>query len=322
MRSGCNILPIPGTLLGIILAVACGGAQRALATTLWTGPDYYFEQSASNFVDELIPGEVSLCRDYSQWLFNPDAGETGPTTDGPTNIGWAFGTLDNYGAYAYPSFYSLQNGDLSALLVGNPMVVHLIKEDIYLSLTFSAWPQHGGFLAYTRSTPAAVGSQPNVTITKPTNGAVFAASANVQVTATATVAGGSVSNVAFFANLTSLGAVQSAPFGVTAGNLAAGNYALTAVATAAGISATSAVVNITVVTPTAVALSSSRMTNGVFAFNYAANPGLTYVIQRSSNLVNWVSLVTNAPMSNSVHFTDGFAPGGVRYYRVGRMPNP
>jgi hypothetical protein len=270
----------------------------------------------------LIPGAVSLSRNYSQWLFNPAAGDQGPGPDTPTDTEWAFGSLANYAALQYQTFASYRNGDLSAVLIGNPMVVHLINEDIYLSLTFSAWPEQGGFFAYTRSTPVAGGPSPTVTITSPTNGSIFAAPANVSIGASATVAGGSVTNVAFFANTTSLGAAQSAPFRITAGNLAAGAYALTAVATASGSSATSAVVNITVVSPISITLSSPKISGSQFAFDYAANPGLSYVVQKSSNLMNWVSVVTNVDASNSVHFTDGFTPRGAQYYRVGRLPNP
>jgi hypothetical protein len=269
----------------------------------------------------LVPGAVSLCRNYSQWLFNPDAGDQGPGPDTPTDTLWAFGTLDNYAALSYQTFDSYRNGDLSAVLVGNPMVVHLINENIYLALTFTAWPEGGGFFAYTRSTPPAGGTPPTVAITSPTNGAVFAAPANIGITAAAMVASGSVTNVAFFANATSVGAVQTAPFSITTGSLAAGPYALTAVATAAGASATSSVVNITVVSPVTITLSSPRITNGLFAFDYSANPGLSYVVQNSSNLVNWLSLLTNVATSNSVHYTDSFIPNGTRYYRVGRMLN-
>ena len=314
--------PVPGALLGLVLTLASGVAYNTPAAILWTGPDTNFTQSASNFVDELVPGAVSLCRNNTQWLFNPDAGEQGPGPNTPTDTLWAFGTLDNYAALSYAPFATYRNGDLSGVLVGNPMVVHLINEDIYLSLTFTAWPMGGGFFAYTRSTPPAGATVPTVTITNPVSGAVFAAPANVKIGATATVAGGSVTNVAFFANTTSVGSAQSAPFTVTSGSLAAGPYALTAVATAAGISATSSVVNITVVSPIPIALSSPRITNNQFAFDYSANPGLSYVVQNSSNLIDWLPLVTNVPSSNSVHFTDTFSPNGARYYRVGRMPNP
>jgi hypothetical protein len=146
---------LPAASLLLALAPA-----TALPATLWTGPATNFTQSATSLTDELIPGAVSLTRAYSQWLYNPDGGDQGPGTGTPTDTEWAFGTLDNYQGLAYAPFASYRNGDLSSLLIGNPMVVHLINEDVYLSLTFSQWPQHGGFFAYTRSTPAASGPPP------------------------------------------------------------------------------------------------------------------------------------------------------------------
>jgi Bacterial Ig domain len=309
---------------GLILALIIGVARMTEAQTLWTGPMTNFTQSATSEVDVLIPGAVSLQRDVTQWLFNPAGGDGGPALNTPTDTEWAFGLLANYDALGYQTFWSLRDGDLSAVLVGNPMVVHLINEDVYLALTFSAWPQHGnsnGFFSYTRSTPA-VAPAPSVTITNPANNSVFAAPASVRIAANATVSSGSVTNVAFFSNGSLLGAVGSPSSGVTVGSLGAGAYALTAVATAAGISATSSVVNITIVAPIAITLSSQRITNSQFAFSYAVNPGLSYVVQSSSNLVNWVSLVTNIPGSSPVRFRGGFSPNGAQYYRVGRLPNP
>jgi hypothetical protein len=214
-------------ILASLLVVLAGGVQEIRAAdVLWTGPDIEFTQSATNMTDVLIPGEVSLTRDYSQWLFNPDAGDTGPATGTPSDTTWAFGLITNYLALDYQTFDTYRNGDLSSLLVSNAMVVHLTSEDIYLSLMFTAWPQHGGFFAYTRSTPGRE------------------------------------------------------------------------------------------------TMMNSVVTNGLFAFDYTASAGLSYVVQRSTNLVSWVSVATNVPASSPAHFTDNFAAGGPRYYRVGRQPIP
>jgi hypothetical protein len=316
MKSHLRISPLPRALLGLVLALTVIIARTTPAAILWTGANTNFTQSPTTLTDELIPGAVSLTRNYDMWLYNPDAGDTGPALGTPTDTEWAFGLLTNYVGLSYATFDSYRNGYLSGLLVGNPMVVHLINEDIYLSLTFSNWPSKGGFFAYTRSTPAPV------TITNPPDGAVFAAPANVKIWAGVAFPGSSVTNVAFFANTNPVGSVQSAPFVITTGALAAGSYALTAVATAAGASATSAVVNITVISPVAIVLSSPGIANSQFAFDYTADPGLSYVVQNSSNLVNWVSLVTNVATINPAHFTDNLAPNGASYYRVGRLPNP
>lgn len=302
----------------MVMFVALGVVPMTQAATQWIGPNTNFIQSSSNLTDELIPGAVSLTRIYSQWLYNPDAGDLGPAPGTPTDTEWAFGTLDNYGAYFYRSFDSFRDGDLMDLLVTtppSPMVVHLINENIYVGVTFTAWPQHGGFFAYTRSTPA-------VSITTPTNGTVFAAPAKVKIGAVAAVANGTVTNVEFFVDQTSLGSMRSGPYSATTGNLPAGQYALTAVETAGGISETSLVANISVVAPLNVTLSSSQVASNQFAFDYTANPGLRYVVQNSSNLVNWTPVVTNVATNNPVHFVGGFNPSGACYYRVGRMPNP
>ena len=165
-------------------------------------------------------------------------------------------------------------------------------------------------------------SPPTVSITNPASGAVFAAPANVNIAASATVSVGTVTNVQFFTNGTSLGSILTAPFSLTANNLAAGAYALSAVATAAGISATSTVVNVSVVSPVVVSLSGAGVNSGQFSFNYAADPGLAYVVQSSTNLVDWVSLVTNVASGNPVPFSDPFDSTGIKFYRVGRLPNP
>jgi hypothetical protein len=305
-------------LLLSALVLLSGLGQRVRGQILWTGPDMDFTQSATNLTDVLIPGAVSFTRAYSQWLFNPAAGDMGPGPDTPTDTEWAFGLIENYDALYYQPFAAYRNGDLSGVLVGNPMVVHLINEDIYLSLTFSQWPKGGGFFEYTRSTPPLVA----VSITNPAGGAVFAAPVNLNIGATTASIIGAVTNVAFFANTNLLGNIPAAPFGIATGPLAAGSYALTAIATAAGITATSLVVNVTVVAPIAVTLSSSAFANGQFTFNYSANTGLSYVVEGSSDLVNWLPLSTNVPASNPAQFTDGPATLGARYYRIYQLPNP
>jgi hypothetical protein len=88
---------------------------------------------------------------------------------------------------------------------------------------------------------------PSVSLTSPTNGSVYTASASVTVAASATDSDDTVSKVDFFANNVYLGSVSNSPYILTATGISAGSYALTAVATdSAGYAATSAPVNITV----------------------------------------------------------------------------
>jgi len=202
----------------------------------------------------------------------------------------------------------------------------LIAEDIYLSVRFTSWSAFGGGggFSYVRST--APPATPTVTLTSPTNGSVFAATASFALTANASVSGGTVTNVDYFAGTTSLGRATASPFNVTGSIMEAGSYQLTAVATAGGLSATSAPAAINVVTPVAVNMSAPVMSgNGEFSLSYSANPGLGYVIERTLTLTNpgpqnWIPLATNVASSNPQTFSTP-AINSEAFYRVGRLTN-
>src|SRR4029077_5430888 len=88
---------------------------------------------------------------------------------------------------------------------------------------------------------------PSVTLTSPANGSVFAAPANITLTADAADTDGIVTNVAFYRNGTKLADVGAPPFYFNWKGAYGGNYSLTAViADDEGLMATSSVVNITV----------------------------------------------------------------------------
>ncbi len=256
-------------------------------------------------------------------LYNVDAGETGPGVSSPSDTAWAFGALANFNTLTYSSLESMRNGALGVLIVGKPMVMHLIKEDIYMSVVFKTWGQFGsGTVAYTRSTAAAAAPPPTVSLTSPSTGEVFAAPANVTLIANAAVTSGTVTNVTFLSNGAVIGSSRTPPFSITASNLLSGNYSVSAIATAQGLSATSTVVSVSVVTPVAVLLSGPRQTNGLFSFNGTVDLGLSYVVESSSNLVDWAPVSTNVVKSNPASFSDTFGPAAHRFYRVGRQPNP
>lgn len=163
---------------------------------------------------------------------------------------------------------------------------------------------------------------PTVSLTNPINGAVFTAPANLKLGASTSPGSGPVTNVQFFANQTNwLSTVAIAPFTAIASNLNAGAYTLTAVATAAGISATSGPVNISVINPAPVNLSPATIKAGQISFSFSANPGLAYVVQSSSNLINWLPLSTNTAAAGTVPFSAPTTNGRL-FYRIGLLPNP
>jgi len=322
------------TLLRHIAMLSLAATSISLAhadPTIWNGSITNFVQQAVVLgqppeADVIIPGAVSLTRNGNHWLYNTNVDMLGADVGTPSDTEWAFGSLANCANLTYQSFDSFRNFNLSGVLLsGGPMVCHLINENIYLSVQFTAWPHGGGAFAYMRSTPNTAPPPPptpTVNITAPTNGAVFAAPANVTITADASVSPGSVTNVQFFAGANSVGSKQTGPFAITANGLGAGSYSLTAVATAGGISTTSAPVSINVVTAVNTSLSAAAATaNNQFVFSYSSTPGLRYEVDISSNLFNWTPVSTNVATGNPSFFTNPISGDG-NFYRVGRLPNP
>jgi plastocyanin len=172
---------------------------------------------------------------------------------------------------------------------------------------------------------AAANLPPAVTITNPVSGTVFTAPANVTIQASASDSDGTVTNVQFRVGANVVTNKATAPFFGVTNNLAAGSYTLFAIVSDnSGATATNQVA-ISVVTPVSVLLSAPQPVPPTkFRFSYTANTGLSYIVQRSTNLLspNWTTLVTNTAGSGSINFTDlnaSFNPG---FYRVGRLPNP
>jgi glucose/arabinose dehydrogenase len=231
----------------VVLSVPLGGR----AATVWNGPLITYTQPAPDPTqpanrDQLTPS-VSLTRAATAGMFN-GVTETTYTHDlSPADTEWAVGSLADYATLTYASWEIAGGGNPVNNLPGQQLVVHLISDDIYLSLKFTVLVGHGpGGFSYIRSTPSAANVPPTVTIDSPTNNASFTAPAVVPIIATANDSDGSVTNVAFFDGSTFLGGTNNTPYTVTA-SLAAGPHALTAVATDnLGLSTTSTVVNVTV----------------------------------------------------------------------------
>jgi hypothetical protein len=200
------------------------------AATVWEGPLISYDQPSPNPTqatnqDRITP-DVWLTRAASKGLFNAFS-ETNATTFSPTNTEWAFGTLTNHASLHFTNWLAWLNGASPTTLVGQQAVVHLITDDIYISIKITLWNSGGsGGFAYQRSTP------------------------------------------------------------------------------------------------TPASLSGAGINSGQFTFNYTADAGISYVIQSSSNLVDWTSLATNVASGSTVLFTDAINPSGAGFYRVGRLPNP
>ena len=229
------------------------GPPRGRAATIWTGPSTTFVNTAGSDPTQAVnqdrlTADVWITRATTLGIYNAATESGFAHLFSPQNTAWSDGTLANYASLAYVDWdiwAKVQHGG-PPNTVGVSAVVHLVSDDIYLSVTFTSWGGSAGGFSYVRSTPAMANQPPTVAITSPTNGASFTSPANVPITANASDPDGSVTNVAFFDGSTFLGETNNTPYTVTA-TLATGSHALTAVVTDnLGLSATSVVVTVTV----------------------------------------------------------------------------
>jgi plastocyanin len=173
--------------------------------------------------------------------------------------------------------------------------------------------------------PVQTNVPPTVSITAPTNGAVFAAPWTGTIMAASADSDGTVTQLQFMAGTTVLGKLANPPANAsfTVTNLAAGSYTLKAIATDnGGASTTSSGVGITVAAPAPNSLSSAKKSSPTsFQLSYSTTPGLSYVVQRSADLFHWNPLATNSASGSQGSFTDNAASAAANFYRVKLLPN-
>ena len=144
-------------LMGLCLLVF-SGSLSGRAATVWNGPLITYNQPAPDPTfatnQDLLTPNVSLTRTATSGMFN-GVTETFYTHDvSPADTEWAVGSLTNYATLTYTNWETCGGGHPVLNLPGQQLVVHLISDDIYLSLkfTFLGGGGLGGF-TYERSTP-------------------------------------------------------------------------------------------------------------------------------------------------------------------------
>ena len=172
-------------------------------------------------------------------------------------------------------------------------------------------------------TVSAAPPPPIVQITNPVAGQVFSAPANVTIQAVTFDSGGGVTNVQFLIGSTVLTNSTRAPFLALTNHLPAGSYKISAIATDNNDLSGTNSVSITVATAAPVVVGTpSLASSGTFQFTYSATIGLGYIVQVSTNLSAWTSLLTNVATVNPEAFTNKNASGREAFYRVELKPNP
>jgi beta-galactosidase len=153
----------------------------------------------------------------------------------------------------------------------------------------------------------------------PTNNSTFIQPKTLTLTASATDADGTVTNVAFFNGTNLLGNVTTGvgnQYSLTWNNAAVGSHTLSACATDnSGATNKSTATIAIVVQPLTLTLPGTQI-NGQFRLTFQGQNGQNYVLETSTNLADWTPVWTNAPTNGVLMFTNVNATDRSRFYRV------
>ena len=127
---------------------------------IWSGTRITFEKEddadpADPANQDPITELVILTRGNRGSLYNVVTDtEDSANSNSPEGTEWAMGTTDALDGLEFKSLKAAANQQMQNL-PGNPIVLHLIDEDIYIDVTFLSWSSggSGGGFSYERSTP-------------------------------------------------------------------------------------------------------------------------------------------------------------------------
>ena len=157
---------------GVVFAY-CVSMAPVAAAEVWTGPTVQFTKTA--FADpaleanqDRITDQVWLTRGNREGIFNARTEVSHTMELSPEDTEWAFAGLEGnptgaaFGADQFATLnfqpWAPSLGGMSFLqdnIPDRPGVVHLISEDIYVDIIFTAWGggTSGGSFSYERSSP-------------------------------------------------------------------------------------------------------------------------------------------------------------------------
>ena len=171
--------------LGMLMMSATSVVRVGAAPTIWNGPTTNFTHiNGSNPLlaanQDRLTSDTWLTRGSSQGLFNAHNESAFSHFASPTGTAWATGFLTNYASLSYTDWNSWAKGVNAGpqSTVGVNAVLHLIPDDIYLSVKFTSWTSGGagGGFSYIRSTPLVI-PEPSAALLLLAGGALLAKAA-------------------------------------------------------------------------------------------------------------------------------------------------
>ena len=142
-----------------IFFISCskeGTPNEISSSTIWNGPLKSFTKTdGSNASEETnqdrLTAKVWITRgNNGGQIYNAAQEDKSDKYKSPIGTNWAVGNIDDLDKLI---FYDFRIAIQPKNIVGKDLVLHLIEEDIYLSVKFKSWSQgqKGGF-SYERST--------------------------------------------------------------------------------------------------------------------------------------------------------------------------
>lgn len=162
-----NLLSPVIFLLSLLVMTACVNQSEddvnpvvnndVSSATFWRGANITFTKDAGASAQveanqDRITDNVWITRGNGGGeIYNAKSENNSSKGSSPTGTEWAVGSIDNAATLKFQSFRATVGSPKS--VVGKNLVLHLIQEDIYISVTFTSWSsgKNGGF-AYERST--------------------------------------------------------------------------------------------------------------------------------------------------------------------------
>lgn len=149
------------TLLFVTVIISCSKEKNdpnnTSSSNVWDGPAIYFEkEDEADYLHKInqdsITKNVIITRgnDGGQ-IFNIAKENSSDKYKSPIGTEWAIGTLDQIDSLIFEGFRIAVKPQF---VVGKKLVMHLMDDDIYLSVEFESWSggKKGGF-SYNRSSP-------------------------------------------------------------------------------------------------------------------------------------------------------------------------
>ena len=155
------------TVISVVVRVTSGSVIKDVtatiniveALTLWEGANMTFTKpngADSSLAEnqDRITENVWLTRGNQGVLYNAVNEGTANNNSSPVGTEWAEGSFADLASLNFTNFRSACPNNKPKDVVGIPLVLHLIQDDIYIEITITSWAQGkvGGF-TYQRTTP-------------------------------------------------------------------------------------------------------------------------------------------------------------------------